>query len=128
MDSSHGGDSPERLRSGTMASGSCSFTVLYTQTSMKICTLTSCASSPLLLRLSPFHPVLYICHIGVPPMQLVPAPIPRSPLEMCSSKHFTLAYAKRKWQWKVCDRQKVSMPRAATDKPSPSSFHAAFIS
>lgn len=64
-------------------------------------------SSSLILRLPPFHPVLYICHIGVPPMQLVPALIPRSPSEMCSSKHFTLAYAKGKWQRQVCDRQRT---------------------
>lgn len=51
--------------------------------------------------------VLYICHIGIPPMKPVPAPIPRSPSEMCSSKHFTLAYAKGKWQRQVCDRHRT---------------------
>ena len=65
------------------------------------------ASSSLIPCLSLIHPVLFICHIGAPPMQPVPAPIPRSPTEMCSSKHFTLAYAKGKWQQQVCDRQRT---------------------
>lgn len=65
-----------------------------------------------------FHPVLYICHIGVPPMQPVPAPIPCSPSEMCSSKHFTPAYAKGKWQRQVCDRQgTVCAQGLPTDEP-----------
>lgn len=94
---------------GTMASGGCSFTFLYTHTHTRTQkhTLSLAVSSALILRLPLFHPVLYICHIGVPPMQLVPAPIPRSPSEMCSSKHFTLAYAKGKWQRQVCDRQRT---------------------
>lgn len=91
---------------GTMASSSCSFTFTpHKRTETH--TLSPTVSSSLILRLSLFHPVLYICHIGVPPMQLVPAPIPRSPSEMCSSKHFTLAYAKGKWQQQVCDRQRT---------------------
>lgn len=49
------------------------------------------------------HTVLYICHIRMPPMPLVPSPIARFSWEMCSSKHFTLAYAKRNWQMQVND-------------------------
>lgn len=92
-------------RAGTMASGSCSFTFLCTHIHKNRHSLS--VSSSLIPLLSLIHPVLYICHIGVPPMQLVPAPIPRSPAEMCSSKHFTLAYAKGKWQQQVCDRQRT---------------------
>lgn len=56
------------------------------------------------LPLIPSLSLLYICHIPIPPMQLVPSSIPRFPAEMCSSKHFTLAYAKEKWQLQVSDR------------------------
>lgn len=49
-----------------------------------------------------FLPVLYICHISIRPCQRTPAPIPRFPLEICSRKQFTLAYAKEKCHQQVC--------------------------
>lgn len=79
------------------------------QLSIAAITSVSPLSSSSLLSLSLFstpHSLsqLYICHIPIPPMQLVPSSIPRFPAEMCSSKHFTLAYAKEKWQLQVSDR------------------------
>lgn len=49
-----------------------------------------------------FLPVLYNCHIGICLSQLMPAPIPCFPLEICSRKQFTLAYAKEKCHQQVC--------------------------
>lgn len=69
-----------------------------------------------------FYPLLYVWHSSIALMQLVPAPIPWSLSDMCSSKHVMLAYAKGKWQHQVCDRQGTVCARvgAANDKLSPS--------
>lgn len=60
-------------------------------------------SSPIFSRSLSFL-LLYVWHSSISLMQLVPASIPWSPSEMCSSKHFMLAYAKGKWQQQVSDR------------------------
>lgn len=97
---------------GTVARSGCSFTLSHGHIRKRLKRHTNahflCPPLSSSAFLSVYLPVLYICHIGIPPMQLVPVPIPRYLSEKCSSKHFTLAYAKGKWQRQVCDRQRTA--------------------
>lgn len=97
---------------GTVARSGCSFMLSHGHIHKRLKRHTNahflCPPLSSSAFLSVYLPVLYICHIGIPPMQLVPVPIPRYLSEKCSSKHFTLAYAKGKWQRQVCDRQRTA--------------------
>lgn len=118
---------------GTMASGSCSFTFLYahahTHTHIRENTLSRSLCPPLsssaFLSFTLFYISVTSAYLLCSSCQLPFHALPQKCVQVNISR---LLMLKGSGSGRYVTGRELSVPRAAIDKPSPSSFRAAFIS
>ncbi len=117
-------------RAGAMASGSCSFTFLHTHTYTHIHKNTHShfvcppLSSSAFLSFTLFYISVTSAYLLCSSCQLPFHALPQKCVQVNISR---LLMLKGSGSGRYVTGRELSVPRAAIDKPSPSSFHAAFI-